>query len=218
MADIVDLMLPTGCRIGEILAIRWSDVSLASDRSVLVVSGTVKTDEGRGTYRKATPKSASSVRAIVLPDFAVALLRRRRAMEPPNALDAVFATRAGTWHQVGNIKRRWRQIRQDTGFDWVTPHSFRKTVATLIADQVDSETAAQQLVHSSAHNTREHYIAKPEIAADVADVLQALGADGVQLDNPEPDPMRRQRSGRRRRAREKPPTNDTSASGAATVV
>ena len=28
MADIIDLMLATGCRIGEILALRWSDLDL----------------------------------------------------------------------------------------------------------------------------------------------------------------------------------------------
>jgi len=27
MADIIDLMLATGCRIGEILALRWSDLT-----------------------------------------------------------------------------------------------------------------------------------------------------------------------------------------------
>jgi len=32
---------------------------------------------GTGTYRKASPKSDSSVRTVVLPDFAIAVLQRR---------------------------------------------------------------------------------------------------------------------------------------------
>ena len=56
----------------------------------------------------------------------------------------------------------------------MTPHIFRKTVATLISEQVDSETASQQLGHSSSAITREFCIAKPAIAADVAHVLQQL--------------------------------------------
>jgi integrase len=33
MADIIDLMLATGARIGEVLALRWSDVTLEADGS-----------------------------------------------------------------------------------------------------------------------------------------------------------------------------------------
>jgi integrase len=64
--------------------------------------------------------------------------------------------------------------RPDTGLDWVTPHTFRKTVATLISERVDAETASQQLGHSSPAITREFYISKPAIAADVAHVLEEL--------------------------------------------
>jgi integrase len=145
MADIIDLMLATGARIGEILAVRWADVALDATRPTLTINGTIKTEPGKGTYRKASPKSDASVRTVVLPDFAIALL-----------------------------KRRWRQIRKDTDLEWVTPHTFRKTVATLISDRVDAETASQQLGHSSPAITREFYISKPAIAADVAHVLDEL--------------------------------------------
>ena len=57
--------------------------------------------------------------------------------------------------------RSWRQIRKDTGLDWVTPHTFRKTVATLISQRVDAETASQQLGHSSPATTA-RYDRRPE--------------------------------------------------------
>jgi len=47
-------------------------------------------------------------------------------------------------------------------------------VATLISERVDAETASQQLGHSSPAITREFYISKPAIAADVAHVLEEL--------------------------------------------
>ena len=102
------------------------------------------------------------------------MLERRQAAAWENPNDAVFPTRNGTWQQVNNVERRWRQIRKDTGLDWVTPHTFRKTVATLISERVDAETASQQLGHSSPAITREFYISKPAIAADVAHVLDEL--------------------------------------------
>ena len=174
MADIIDLMLATGARIGEILAVRWADVELDAARPNLTINGTIKTEPDKGTYRKPSPKSDASVRTVVLPDFAVGVLRRRRGATRENPIDAVFPTRNGTWQQVNNVERRWRQIRKDTGLDWVTPHTFRKTVATLISERVDTETASQQLGHSSPAITREFYISKPAIAADVAHVLEEL--------------------------------------------
>ena len=178
MADIIDLMLATGGRIGEILAVRWEDVELDANRPNLTISGTIKTEPGKGTYRKPSPKSDASERTVVLPHFAVAVLRRRQAVTKENPHDAVFPTRNGTWQQVNNVERRWRQIRKDTELDWVTPHTFRRTVASLIAERVDTETASQQLGHSSPAITREFYISKPAIAADVAQVLEELARGG----------------------------------------
>jgi integrase len=57
------------------------------------------------------------------------------------------------------------------------PHTFRKTIATLISERVDTQTASQQLGHRSPAITREFYISKLAIAADMAHVLEELAAD-----------------------------------------
>ena len=88
-------------------------------------------------------------------------------------------TRNGTWQQVNNVERRRRQIRKDSGLDWVTPHTFRKMVATLIWERVDAETASQQLGQSYPAITREFYLSRPATAADGAHVLDEMA---------EPDP------------------------------
>jgi integrase len=103
MPDIIDLLLATGCRIGEVLALRWSDIDLAATPPTATISGTIKTEPGKSTYRKSKPKSDASQRTITLPPFAVDVLVRRRAEQHANRHNAVFATRNGTWHQVGNI-------------------------------------------------------------------------------------------------------------------
>lgn len=172
LADIFDLMMATGLRIGEILALRWSDIELSSDAPCLHVNGTIKTVPGKGTYRKPRPKTDSGVRTIRIPQFAVSMLRRRFLAQGPNELDAVFVTRNDTWHSVTNIERRWREAREGTGFEWVTPHAFRKTVATLIDRETDAETAARQLGHSSKDVTEAHYINRAPTTVDVADVIQ----------------------------------------------
>ncbi len=123
MADIIDLMLATGARIGEVLALRWSDVDL--DVRSLAINATIKTEPGRGTYRK----PLADPRTVALPESAVTVLRGRRGTQHDADVDAVFTTRNGTWHQVNNVERRWRQIRKDTGLEWVTPHAFRGVLA-----------------------------------------------------------------------------------------
>ena len=128
-ADIIDLMLATGARIGEVLALRWSDVDLESAQPNLTISGTVKTEPSMGTYRKPIPDASTNFRTVALPDLGAKVLGRRRASAPGSPIDAVFPTRNGTWQQVNNVERRWRQIRKDTGLEWVTPHAFRGLLA-----------------------------------------------------------------------------------------
>jgi integrase len=123
MSDIIDLMLATGARIGEALALRWSDVDL--DAGNLVINATIKTEPGRGTYRK----SLADPRIVALPEFAVTVLHGRRGTQQDADGDPVFPTRNGTWQQVNNIERRWRQIRTEAGLEWVTPNAFRGVLA-----------------------------------------------------------------------------------------
>lgn len=121
MADIIEVMLATGARIGEVLALRWRDVDLRA--RTLELNATIKTESGKGTYRK----SLSRPRLVALPEFAAFVLDRRRSRLPGNVIDAVFPTRNGTWQQVNNVERRWRQIRNEADMEWVVPHMFRGT-------------------------------------------------------------------------------------------
>lgn len=120
IADIIELMLATGTRIGEVLALRWADIDLGA--RVIEVNATIKTESGIGTYRKALARP----RLIALPEPAAVILQRRCRTSPDNLLDAVFPTRNMTWQQVNNVERRWRQIRRETGLEWVTPDHFRR--------------------------------------------------------------------------------------------
>lgn len=122
MADVIELMIGTGARIGEVLALRWGDVDLGSGR--VLICGTVKTETSKGTYWKPLPVS----RVVSLPGFAMNVLRQRRTREGESPIDAVFPTRNGTWQQVNNVERRWRHIRKYAGLDSVTPEALRHCV------------------------------------------------------------------------------------------
>jgi integrase len=109
------------------------------------------------------------------------MLLGRRQTRIINDLDAVFTTRKGTWLSPNNVRRQWRQARTDTGLEWVTPHTFRKTVATLLDREGKRDAATLQLGHSNEDVTEQYYIVKATAAPDVTDVLDKLGphrADG----------------------------------------
>ena len=120
IADIIEVMLATGVRIGEVLALRWADIDFGA--RVIDVNATIKTESGVGTYRK----SLTRPRLVALPQGPVLILQARRRTSPDNILDAVFPTRNVTWQQVNNVERRWRQIRGEAGLEWVTPDAFRR--------------------------------------------------------------------------------------------
>jgi integrase len=177
LADIVDLMLATGARIGEVLALRWEDLDLGAERPTLTICGTLVYVKGQGYFRQEWTKSDAGYRMIVLPKFAVGMLLARKLVAANNPHDAIFASRRGTWLAPNNVRRQWRQARADTDLGWVTPHTFRKTVATLIDQEADTKSAAAQLGHASEEITNTYYVAKPVLAPDVSEILEQLGRD-----------------------------------------
>lgn len=121
-ADMIEVMIATGARIGEVLAFRWADVDLDARRGL--ICGTIKAATSRGTHWKPLPVS----RVVTHPDFAAHILCHRSARETDSPIDAVFPRRNGTWQQVKNVEHRWRQIWSHAGLVWVTPEAFRQRV------------------------------------------------------------------------------------------
>ena len=171
------MLLGTGARIGEVLAIRWeSDVDLTTNPATVTISGTVvrlpgKAADGGGLIRQSHPKTDAGYRTVKLPAFARDTLMRLYLNATPTADHLVFPSAAGTLRDPHNVRRQWRDARGEQ-FAWVTPHSFRKTVATLIDREATTEDAASQLGHSGTAVTRKHYIEKAASAPDLTDLPQ----------------------------------------------
>ena len=174
LADIIDLLLATGVRINEVLATLRTDLDLAAQQPTLTVSGTLVQVKGVGIVRQPVPKSDAGRRTMMLPPFAVEVLLRRMVNAPMNLNDAVFATRNGTWISAHNVRRQWRAIREDTGLEWVTPHAFRKTVATMVEHELGAKAAAAQLGHAHESMTEGYYIVKTHLVPDTLVALNKL--------------------------------------------
>jgi len=174
LADIVLLLAGTGLRIGEALAIRWSDVDMASSPATVSVTGTLVEQTGL-FFRQSFPKSDASERTIPVPDWVAGMLLRRRTNDAGSATGAVFATRVGTFVRPSNFRDDLRKALRSAGIqERITPHTFRRTVATALAAAAGDQAAADQLGHASPDVTRTHYIFKGEVVPDHTEALMGL--------------------------------------------
>jgi integrase len=163
LRQIVEVMLGTSARIGEVLAIRRRDLDLTTTPATLRICGTVITERGKGTYRQEHPKTDRSNRVIALPSFTAEALRRRMAVRRDHSLDAlVFCSREGTPLTTANVRRQLRKVLGDAGIEGITPHMFRRTVATVVNEQASLNLASELLGHTDPKVTIEHYIRRNE--------------------------------------------------------
>lgn len=168
IVEIFILLMATGERIGEVLALRWEDVEHLDDLSqpaAVTVAGTVTRDGTRQDF----PKTEHGYRRLLLPEYGRRALLDQRARGLP--FDLIFPSRLGTPKHPSNVRTHWREIRGED-FGWVMPKTFRKTAATAIERQFGAEQSSKQLGHSSPDVTRRHYIDRAHQAPDSTAALE----------------------------------------------
>ena len=173
---IIEVMLGTSARIGEVLAIRKCDVDVTCMPPTVRICGTVVSPKGKPTFRQDHPKTSKSRRTISVPTFTAEVLRQRLvAVSSEESEHLVFFSRNHTPLTTNNVRRRLRAILAEAGIGGVTPHSFRRTVATVLDRAAGADLAAEMLGHTSSDITRQHYIEPDEIVNPVtAEILESL--------------------------------------------
>ncbi len=173
LPQIVDTMLGTGLRIGECLALRVEDLDLDGEVPRLTVTGTVVRANGR-LVRQPKPKSHSSRRTITLPAFVVTAIREALELGLDGGPDdLVFPSTKGTPRSPGRVRDQLRAARKDIAVD-VTPHDFRRTVATQVARGTSLANATALLGHTDEATTARHYVQRIHVAPDVRVVIDQL--------------------------------------------
>lgn len=164
LGAIVEVMLGTSARIGEVLAIRRRDIDITSPVPSIRIAGTIVSRNGEQTFRQDHPKTARSSRVVALPTFTADAVRRRLATAGSMGLDSLlFQSRDGTPLTTANVRRQLRQVLDGAGITGVTPHMFRRTVATAVNDNASIELAAELLGHTDTRVTVMHYIQRSEL-------------------------------------------------------
>jgi integrase len=176
LPDLVLFLAATGLRIGEALAVQWADVG--PDEGTVEVRGTVLRLRAGGLVINPSPKSAAGRRILELPSWAVIMLRRRQpddVSEDELARQVFPAPVAGGIRDPSNTLKMMRQAFKHAGFDGVTSHYFRKTVATLMDEAgLSARSAADQLGHAKPSLTADIYMGRKKRATGAAEVLEGL--------------------------------------------
>jgi integrase len=193
--DAIEVLLGTGMRPGEALALRPIDISETRTGMIAHVNGTIVSRKGRGTFRQDRPKTDASIRSISVPEFAAVVIRRRlERMDSSHAERTIFHNRRGGPLTLHNLRRTFREFLALAGLEdsGITPRWYRRTSATVLARGLGADAAATHLGHTSTAITEGHYI-EPDRTIDLmpARVLEAtlrpVDPDGALLARPHSD-------------------------------
>jgi integrase len=166
LQPLIVLMLGTGLRRGEALALHWRDIDLSAGH--VRVRWTLARVDRRLMFDE--PKTERSRRFVALPSPVVEMLRRHKTALSAERLaalvwqpwtaheDLVFPTHIGTPTDPRNALRAFAGVAERAGLAGVTLHTLRHSAASaLIASGTHLRVIQELLGHSSYGITADIY-------------------------------------------------------------
>jgi integrase len=164
LTELFELIVCTGLRKGEALALHWADIDL--DSRLLFVRWTLS-NVNNTTPVFTAPKTRSSHAWIGLSDRAVAALRRQAERQQRQQIaagvawrdhDLVFTRRNGRPLRPEYVLRRLHTLTAEAGLPRIRVHDLRHFAATtMLSSQVPLAMASKAMRHSTLSTTTEVY-------------------------------------------------------------
>ena len=177
---IIKVLLYTGMRSGECLALRWQDIDF--ENKTIHIENTL-TDVG-GKHWLQPPKTKTSNRYIALSDILAKIFLEQKQYNDEKIAklgkdykypEMVFTTDSGNYVDRSGLNTQFRRFVKNTPFDFITLHSLRHCNATLLINSgIDLKIVSELLGHSDVSTTANVY-------ADVLDSAKAKVADLISL-------------------------------------
>lgn len=161
---LVNLMIVTGCRRGEIAGLRWEKVDFESGQ--ILIDCSLKVDEKTGELYEGTTKTRNK-RYINIPAETVSMLKKYRMWQTEERLRLgdqwvdsgyIFTYKNGEKMNPTNIYTWVSRFSKRRNLPHINPHAFRHTAASiLISEGVDIVTVSKLLGHSKPSTTADVY-------------------------------------------------------------
>lgn len=153
----------TGLRIGELLALRYSDYD--KENATININGTIQYDyKNSSEIKRGTPKNIYSVRNVSLSDRAVSILdsimleNKRRLLWFEGYIDHgyIFTSSRGNPYDIQFLNRRLKGVHIEGKH--LTTHIFRHTHISMLAELgVPLKTIMQRVGHNDPNTTLSIY-------------------------------------------------------------
>lgn len=163
------IMLNTGIRVGEMLALEWSDVDLKKRKMVInknLTRAKIRDEAGnvigknKETFCSST-KTTSSERILPLNDTTVELLNQIKAYNKRNKIESMYvaSTLSGGYVSERNLLRTFSSVLGVIGASHYTIHSLRHTYASrLLKSGIHVSVVSKLLGHADINTTYKTYI------------------------------------------------------------
>lgn len=158
---VIKLILATGMRRGEVLALTWERVN--TDLGIIEVRNSL--DELDGELK--APKTPNSIRDITIDQATLTMLKQWR-QDQKNYLNTlgieqgqdtpVFTSEAGGYINGHNFNRWWKNFIKGTDFEGLRIHDLRHTHATLLVSSgLNIKAVSARLGHANIGITLDLY-------------------------------------------------------------
>ncbi|KSU86573.1 recombinase [Priestia veravalensis] len=192
---VFTMLAYTGLRIGEMIALKWSDIDM-DKHTLRVIKTYYNPTNNKLKYTLLTPKTEGSIRTITIDPILVELLKlHKREQEDiikenkPFYVDNdfIFATNEGYPKTIKHLSIRMQRLLKKTTIQkQVTPHSFRHTHTSLLIEaNVHIKEIQERLGHSDINTTMDIYAhmtknVKKEASTKFSNLMESLSKNLIE--------------------------------------
>ena len=139
----------TGCRTGEILALKWSDVDLSN--------GKISINKTINKFDITSPKTRSSIREIDILPLVKEALKSQKSINGKS--EFVFCSKDDFSKLYFTLQKEWKRLLNEVGLEYRTLYHTRHTFASIMLSHNENLlwVSKRMLGHSNSNMTLKIY-------------------------------------------------------------